>query len=115
MSDKTRDEIWSEWQDKVNMTPKELEDWLETEESRSVGDTGGEGESTGHRSGRRIVEIKRRKKDDLSDDDWDHMAKVVGYVSRHCAQVPSRPEGSKWEYSLKNWGHDPLKTGGCAA
>lgn len=38
------------------MAAAELEKWLETEESRSVGDDGG-GESTGHRSGRRIVQI----------------------------------------------------------
>ena len=46
---KSRDEIWDEWQDLVNMAPKELEDWLETEESKSVGDSDG-GESTGHES-----------------------------------------------------------------
>ena len=40
-SDKTRDTIWQEWQDNVNMAPAELEDWLETDESRSVGDSDG--------------------------------------------------------------------------
>ena len=113
MSDKSRDEIWDEWQERVNMAPAELEDWLETDESKSVGDSDG-GESTGHKSGRRIVKIKRTNKDDLSDNDWDHMAKVVGYIARHCAQVPKDPEQSDWEYSLKNWGHDPLKDAGCA-
>ena len=108
---KSRDEIWSEWQDLVNMAPKELEDWLETEESQEVGDSGGEGESTGHESGRRIVEIKRTNKDDLSDGQWDHMAKVVGYIKRHAAQggPEENPEESRWRYSLMNWGHDPCK------
>ena len=113
MSDKSRDEIWEEWRDKVNMAPQELEDWLETEESKSVGDSDG-GESTGHKSGRRIVEIKRTNKDDLTDGQWDHMAKVVGYINRHCAQVPKEPKDSDWEYSLKNWGHDPFGDNGCA-
>ncbi|MEY8842095.1 DUF3140 domain-containing protein, partial [Cribrihabitans sp. XS_ASV171] len=95
----------------VNMAPKELEDWLETEESRSVGDTGGQGESTGHQSGRRIVRIKRTDKGDLSDDQWDHMAKVVGYIKRHRAQggPDEDAESSDWRYSLMNWGHDPCK------
>ena len=53
-------------------------------------------------------------KDDLTDADWDHMGKVVAYINRHCAQVPSDPEGSDWAYSLKNWGHDPFRNGGCA-
>ena len=113
---KDRDQIWDEWRDLVNMAPKELEDWLTTDESKSVGDTGGDGESTGHESGRRIVEIKRTDKADLSDDQWSHMAKVVGYINRHCSQVP---EGdlteTDWRYSLMNWGHDPLAEGGCAA
>ena len=110
---KSRDEIWDEWQDKVNMTPKELESWLDTDESKSVGDSDS-GESTGHESGRKILKIKDTNKDDLSDDQWDWMQKTVGYINRHCAQVPNDPEGSDWEYSLKNWGHDPMKDGGCA-
>ena len=113
MSSKSRDEIWEEWREKVNMAPAELEDWLETDRSKEVGDSD-EGESTGHKSGRRIVEIKRTNKDDLSDDQWDHMAEVVAYINRHCAQVPDDPEGSDWEASLKNWGHDPMADGGCA-
>ncbi len=114
-SEKSRDEVWDEWRDLVNMAPQELEDWLDTDESKSVGDTES-GESTGHKSGRRIVQIKRTNKDDLTDDQWDHMAKVVGYIKRHCSQ--GGPDGdaadSKWRYSLMNWGHDPLKDDGCA-
>jgi len=108
---KSRDTIWSEWRDLVNMSPKELDRWLESEESRRVGDTGGAGESTGHASGRRIAEIRRKAKGDLDEDDWAHMARVVGYIKRHRAQ--GGPDGdvaeSRWRYSLMNWGHDPLK------
>lgn len=103
------DDVWDDWQDAVTMTPKQLEEWLETDESKSVGDTGGDGESTGHQSGRRIVEIQRTKKDDLTEDDVAHMRKVVGYVHRHRAQGPKDDvEHSKWRYSLMNWGNDPL-------
>ena len=102
-------EVWDEWTDAVTMTAGRLEDWLETEESRSVGDTGGDGESTGHASGRRIVQILRTNKTELTADDAAHMRKVVGYVHRHLAQ---RPDGdvteTNWRYSLMNWGHDPL-------
>ena len=111
MDEDKKDEVYSDFTDCVNMQPKELEEWLETEESKSVGDNDG-GESTGHRSGRRIVEIKRTKKDDLSDSQYEHMDKVVGYIHRHLAQ---RPDGdisdSDWRYSLMNWGHDPEKDG----
>ena len=104
------DDIWDDWRAAVNMTPKELEEWLATDDSKSVGDTGGDGESTGHASGRRIVEILRTKKADLTDDDVAHMRKVVGYVHRHLAQRPSGDvEDTTWRHSLMNWGHDPLK------
>ena len=113
----SHDEIWEDWRKLVNMAPKEIETFLQTEESRSVGDSSDGGESTGHESGRRIVEIKRTNKDDLTDDQWQHMSKVNGYIKRHCAQggPDSDIETSRWRYSLMNWGHDPLAEGGCAS
>ncbi len=92
----------------VNMAPAELEKHLESDESREVGDKGSGGESTGHASGRRIVQLLRTKQAEYTGSDFDHMRKVVGYVHRHLAQ---RPEGNvgdtAWRYSLMNWGHDP--------
>jgi hypothetical protein len=110
LTNEKKREIYDEFCEAVNMAPKELEEWLGTEESRSVGDDP-DGESTGHKSGRRIVEIKRKKKAELSDADYEHMNKVNGYVHRHMKQGPSKSdaEDSKWRYSLMNWGHDPLK------
>ncbi|CAL9551512.1 hypothetical protein SUDANB95_04408 [Actinosynnema sp. ALI-1.44] len=104
-----RKRIRDEFSEAVNLTAAELEDWLGTDESRAVGQKDGGGESTGHASGRRIVQLLRTKKDDLSDDDYTHMRKVVGYVHRHLAQRPNDVEDSAWRYSLMNWGHDPLK------
>jgi Protein of unknown function (DUF3140) len=99
-----------EFDEAVNMTPKELEEWLQTQESKSVGQSDGGGESKGHESGRRIVEIKRKNKSAYTDDDVEHMKKVNGYVKRHLGQGPKNDiEDSKWRYSLMNWGHDPLK------
>lgn len=109
MSDDEKEEVYQEFKDKVNMAPKELEEWLETEESKSVGQDSGDGESKGHKSGRRIVKIKRKNKDELTGDDYDHMQRVNAYISRHVAQEPDEVEGSDWLYSLKNWGHDPQK------
>ncbi|MGL4620806.1 DUF3140 domain-containing protein [Chroococcidiopsis sp.] len=94
----------------VNMTAQELEAWLETEESQAVGQKKDDDESTGHKSGRQIVELLQKKEDEYTDDDISHMKKVVSYVHRHSAQKPSHNlENSRWYYSLKNWGHDPLK------
>jgi hypothetical protein len=94
------------------MSAAELEEWLETPESRSVGWKGSDGarhESVGHASGRRIVAILRSRAAELSDEDYAHMRKVVGFVRRHLAQEPANKVTSRWRYSLMNWGHDPLK------
>lgn len=104
------DAIWNDWKSAVNMTAKELERWLDTEKSQSVGQRRDGGESTGHESGRRIVTLLGKNKNELTDEDVDHMRKVVGYVKRHLAQRPAKDvTESRWRYSLMNWGHDPLK------
>ena len=96
----------------VNMSAAELRNWLMTDESRKVGWKGEDGEareSVGHASGRRIVELLGKRQDDLTDDDFAHMRKVVGYVHRHRAQRPENIYTSRWRYSLMNWGHDPTR------
>ncbi|RYG34879.1 DUF3140 domain-containing protein [bacterium] len=110
-----QEDTYQEFKSLVNMTPSDLEKWLATEESKKVGFKSEEkGESVGHESGRHILKIKAKKKADLTDEDYHHMAKVVGYVKRHMAQKPkdhTREELSEmnWTHSLKNWGHDPMK------
>lgn len=106
----TVEKVAEEFGKVVNMTPRELERWLKTDESKSAGQRNGGGESIGHASGRRIVELLRANTSDLSEEDYAHMNTVVGYVHRHLAQRPSGDvTETKWRYSLMNWGHDPLK------
>lgn len=116
MADDDQAETAKAFSEAVNMSPAELEKFLDSDDSKRVGwkgeDGKGSGESVGHKSGKRIVEIKRKKKADLTDDDYAHMKKVVGYVHRHMAQggPADDKEHSDWRYSLMNWGHDPMKT-----
>ena len=107
--DDDHDRTYRDFAEAVNMAPKAIEEWLATDESKSVGQKDGGSESVGHKSGKRIVAIKRKSKADLTDDDYAHMTKVVGYVHRHLAQGgPEQDvEQSNWRYSLMNWGHDP--------
>ena len=116
MDSDEHEKLYGDFNDAVNMSPATLETFLDTDESRRVGwkgaDGAGSGESVGHASGRRIVEIKRKKKAALTGDDYAHMQKVVGYIHRHCAQggPAEGMEHSDWRYSLMNWGHDPRKS-----
>lgn len=105
----------------VNMSNDELKTWLDTTESKSVGIKKGttrtkvtkpeDGESTGHESGRIIVELLQMKSHEYGDFEVAHMRKVIGYIKRHTAQGPSKQNvaTSRWRYSLMNWGHDPMK------
>lgn len=106
-------DIRKDFAEAVNMTPSQIEKWLDSDDSKAVGWKGEDGkesdESVGHASGRHIIRIKAKKVADLTDADYDHMKKVVGYVARHAKQRPAHPEDSRWRYSLMNWGHDPMK------
>ncbi|GAA5988255.1 hypothetical protein JCM5350_007629 [Sporobolomyces pararoseus] len=125
MGGKPDEQVIEEWQELVNMTPSELKDWLETEDSQSAGwskesqtkvdEEGAEGtESVGHESGRKIIDILERNPDgnpdEYTEEDLAHMRKVVAYIKRHSAQEShvKDPE-SKSVRSMKNWGRDPLK------
>lgn len=101
----------------VNMDAAELHAWLQTDTSKSTGWANGapktkpEGpESVGHASGRRIVELLTKSTNQLTESDYKHMRKVVGFIHRHVVQRPLKDiTHTRWRYSLMNWGHDPLK------
>lgn len=93
------------------MTPHALATWLKTDESRAVGSKVSDGaESTGHKSGRHIVEVLKEKRAEYDENDLHEMHRIVGYIKRHLAQRPTGDTTqTRWAYSLKNWGHDPAK------
>jgi hypothetical protein len=102
----------------VNLAPAELRAWLDTPQSRKVGMVRrGESESVGRQSARKILAIQATPAEDLTDADYAHMRKVIGYCRRHLAQRPvaERSGGditeTRWRWSLMNWGHDPLRRG----
>lgn len=107
---KDETDVRKEFKDAVNMTAKQLERFLKSDESKSSGQKKGGGESTGHESGRKIVKILGKKKSELTDADTKQMKRTVSYVKRHLEQRPKGDvEDTTWRYSLMNWGHDPLK------
>lgn len=108
-SDEIQEKI-QEFEAAVNMTAREIESWLETDKSKSVGQEDESGQIKGRKSGRHIIEILNKNKADYTEDDIQRIKKVVSYVHRHTAQRPSGDvTETPWRYSLMNWGHDPLK------
>ncbi|KAL1634396.1 hypothetical protein SLS56_002406 [Neofusicoccum ribis] len=80
---KDAETVIEEFNELVNMSAKELKDWLGSEESTGSGWSKDDG-------GRKIVKIleKNPKKDpeQYDEDDIDHMRKVVAYCKRHLVQ-----------------------------
>lgn len=85
---KDRKDVITEFNSLVNMTASDLESWLKSDDSNSAGwpKNGGEdknGETVGHDSGRKIVEILEanpdKKEDEYTDEQVEHMRKVVSY------------------------------------
>jgi hypothetical protein len=73
----------------VNLEPAELRAWLKRPESLKVGMIRrGETESVGRQSAKMILAIRAKDVGDLSDADYRHMKKVIGYCRRHLAQRP---------------------------
>lgn len=79
---KPTDQVISEWNELVNMTAEELKDWLGSEESAGAGwsKDDGSGETIGHESGRKIIQIlesnPKKLADKYDEDDIAHMRKV---------------------------------------
>src|SRR5262249_20953076 len=110
-TDATRAETLKNFTALVNLSSAELRKWMKSGESKAVGWVRqGETESVGRQSAKAILKIKAKKKAQLTDADYTHMRKVIGYIRRHRAQ---RPRGdvshTRWRYSLMNWGHDPCQ------
>jgi len=92
-----------EFRNAVNMSPEEVERWVQTPEARSAGDAG---------EARRIASLLRKPSDQYTDGDVAEMRTVIDSV-RQRLTLEHRPERdvehSAWRYGLMNWGHDPLK------
>lgn len=82
---KAKEDVISDFNRVVNMTASELEEWLKSNDSNSAGwpKDDGSGESVGHDSGRKIVEILKsnpnKDAQKYSDEDVEHMRRVVAY------------------------------------
>jgi hypothetical protein len=87
------EEAYRAFKEVVNMTASALEKHLAGKDSQSVGQNKDGGDATGHQEGRRIVAMLHKKKAELTDDDYAHMRKVVGYVHRHLKQGGPKDQG----------------------
>lgn len=102
------DELWQEFHDVVNMTSRELADWLRTESAGEV--TEPDGSLPELEVGEQVVAILGKRRTDLTDDDIDTMQQVVDQVRTIRGDEPE-PEAYDDDVRrmLMSFGHDPLK------
>ena len=102
------DELWDEFHTVVNMTSRELTDWMLTSAS---GEATATVETTPELEvGRHVVAILGKRRTDLTADDIDTMTHVIDQV-RTIRGEELEPEAYDDEvrHLLMSLGHDPLK------
>src|SRR3954471_3749632 len=102
------DELWDDFHRVVNMTSRELQDWLMVQGAEEQ--TEALPEHAGPPLGHRVLEILRKRRVDLTPDDVQVMDKVVDKVMsrRGVAREPTAGQAA-WRHKLMTLGHDPLK------
>ncbi|WP_158895272.1 DUF3140 domain-containing protein [Amycolatopsis anabasis] len=100
--------LWAEFHRVVNMTSRELSEWLRT---RSA-DPDGEPlpDQAGTPIGQHVLAILRKRRVDLDEDDARVMRKVVDRVRAERREDLEPTAGqAHWRHRLMTVGHDPLK------
>ena len=105
------DDLWQEFHTVVNMTSRELSDWMRTE---ATGEDGHLIEPDSvlpeHEVGNQVLAILAKRRTDLTPDDVDTMQQVIDQV-RTIRGEELEPEsyGDDVRRMLMSFGHDPLK------
>lgn len=102
------DALWNEFHTVVNMTSRELEDWLRVRSSSTDGEA--LPDQAGTERGRHVLAILGKRKTDLTSDDLRLMQRVVDEIrsERRNDLEPTAGE-AHWRHRLMTLGHDPLK------
>ena len=102
------DELWEEFHRVVNMTSRELGDWLRL--SDATLDAEPLPEQAGSEVGRQVLAILGKRRADLTREDVETMSTVVEEVRAERGEEPEPTAGdAEWRYRLMSLGHDPLK------
>jgi uncharacterized protein DUF3140 len=102
------DELWDEFHRVVNMTSRELRDWLSVRDADETVEP--LPDQAGSETGRQVLAILGKRRTDLTDDDVAVMDKVVRriHAERRDDLEPTAGQ-APWRHRLMTIGHDPLK------
>jgi hypothetical protein len=101
------DEVYSEWNDKVNMSASELQDWSEHPCSR-------EASQDPTKVIRRNLRLLERSKDEWTENDVEDAKRTISFIERMRGTDTADKDGgvhgcpSKRDISLMNWAYNPF-------
>lgn len=100
--------LWEEFHRVVNMSSRELSDWLRTVASGETAERFPDEAAPAY--GRRVLAVLQKRRSDLTDADAQTMRQVVDVVhaERGVEMEPTAGQ-QEWRRSLMTIGHDPLK------
>jgi hypothetical protein len=102
------DQLWQEFHQVVNMTSRELSDWLRTRDASE--DAEAMPDQAGQPTGRQVLHVLGKRRGDLTDEDRRVMRKVVDRVRGQRREDLEPVAGqASWRHRLMSMGHDPLK------
>ena len=103
------EDLWNEFHRVVNMTSRELSDWLRVRSADA--ETEELPDQAGTPTGQHVLSILAKRKTDLDEEDVRVMRNVVDRVlaERRDDLEPTAGE-AHWRYRLMSMGHDPLKS-----
>ena len=106
--DVVEDEVWEEFHRVVNMTSRELRDWLAVVSADELFETAPD--QAGTETGRHVLAILGKRRTDLTPDDVRVMNKVIRKVLDERREDLEPVAGqAAWRHKLMTMGHDPLK------
>jgi hypothetical protein len=102
------EELWNEFHRVVNMSSRELGDWLRTRSAQP--DVEELLDQAGTPTGQRVLAILAKRRTDLDTDDVRVMRTVVDRVhAERRDDLEPTPGQASWRHRLMSLGHDPLK------
>ena len=106
------DQLWDEFHTVVNMSSRELREWLATADSGEVTDA--LPDQAGSDRSRAVLDILSKRRTDLTPDDVEVMESVVAEIrgERGADPLESKAGDTQWRHRLMSLGHDPLKPAG---
>ncbi|SDZ26596.1 Protein of unknown function [Amycolatopsis xylanica] len=108
MTHQVDEDLWTEFHRVVNMTSRELADWLRTRSASE--DEEVLPDQAGTETGRHVHNILGKRKVDLTADDERVMRNVVDRVHAERRDDLEPTQGQpNWRHRLMTIGHDPLK------